>query len=99
MRLQEMLDTQQRKLLEHDPGTRLASDSENLHEHRVAARRVRAYVRATRDYTDPSWQRLLVEPLRALGDVTGPVRDLDVLLEHVHQEMDALPWRHACREA
>src|SRR5262249_49547429 len=85
-RLHEMLEAQRRALLRHDPGTRLGDDPENLHQHRVAARRIRAFVRATRAYTDPGWQRSLVEPLRELGAISGPVRDLDVLLEQLDGE-------------
>ena len=65
-----MLEAQRRALLQHDPGTRLGVDPENLHQHRVAARRIRA----SRAYTDPGWQRSLVEPLRELGREHGPVR-------------------------
>jgi len=85
-RLHEMLEIQRRALLRHDPGTRLGDDPENLHQHRVAARRIRTFIRATRAYTDPGWQRSLVEPLRELGAVTGAVRDLDVLLEQLYEE-------------
>jgi CHAD domain-containing protein len=82
-RLRDLLEEQRRALLVHDPGTRLGNDPENLHQHRVAARRVRAFMRATRAFVDPDWRRALNEPLRELGVVTGPVRDLDVLIEHV----------------
>jgi CHAD domain-containing protein len=90
LRLGEMLERQRRALLAHDPGTRLGTDPENLHQHRVAARRARAFLRAARAYVDPTWRRLLADPLRELGEATGPVRDLDVLLEHVRAELSAL---------
>ena len=77
-------------MIKHDPGTRLSTDPENLHQHRVAARRVRAFVRATRAYTEEAWQHALVELLRALGTSTGPVRDFDVLLEHLQDELATL---------
>jgi CHAD domain-containing protein len=89
-RLRAMIDAQRQELLVHDPGVRLGTDPENLHEHRVAARRARAFLRATRDYVDADWQRRIADPLDALGEHTGPVRDLDVLLEHVHGELDSL---------
>src|SRR5207245_1003704 len=82
-----------RALLVHEPGARLGRDSENLHQHRVAARRARAFLRASRAFVDPSWHRLLAEPLRKLGEVTGPVRALDVLLEHVADEARSLDER------
>ncbi|HLK45273.1 MAG TPA: CHAD domain-containing protein, partial [Acidimicrobiales bacterium] len=86
-RLRAVLQEQLEALLAHDPGVRLAEDPENLHQHRVAGRRVRALVRATRAYVDPVWARSLNELLRGLGGVTGPARDLDVLLEHVRSEL------------
>jgi CHAD domain-containing protein len=89
-RLREMLLTQRQEMLVHEPGVRLGTDIENLHEHRVAARRTRAFVRAARDYVDPDWRREIADPLGDLGDVTGPVRDLDVLLDHIRTELDTL---------
>jgi CHAD domain-containing protein len=89
-RLREMVQAQRQALLRHDPGTRLGEDAENLHQHRVAARRARAFLRAARAYVDPTWRRLIDEPLRELGTLTGPVRDLDVLLEHVREEIRSL---------
>ncbi len=89
-RFREMLLAQRQEMLVHEPGVRLGTDIENLHEHRVAARRTRAFVRAARDYIDPDWRREIADPLGALGDVTGPVRDLDVLLDHIRTELDSL---------
>jgi CHAD domain-containing protein len=90
IRLRKLIDVQRRALLEHDPGTRLGDDPENLHQHRVAARRTRAFLRAARGYIDPDWSRSLADPLRELGRATGPVRDLDVLLEYVRAELRTL---------
>lgn len=89
-RLREMLEEQRVALLAHDPGVRLGDDPENLHKHRVAARRARASLRATRKYLDPEWRRPLASALRELGETTGPVRDLDVLLEHLRDELERL---------
>jgi CHAD domain-containing protein len=90
VRLRAMIEAQRRAMLEHDPGTRLGSDPENLHQHRVAARRTRAFLRAARRYVDPDWAQSLNGPLRELGRVTGPVRDLDVLAEHMQGESEGL---------
>jgi len=89
-RLHEMLEEQRFALLTHDPGVRLGDDPENLHKHRVAARRARASLRATRKYVDLEWRRPLSAALRGLGEATGPVRDLDVVLEHVRDELGRL---------
>jgi CHAD domain-containing protein len=92
-RLRETILEQRQELLRHDPGVRLGTDPENLRKHRVAARRARAFLRSTRRYLDPAWRRSVVAPLGELGAVTGPVRDLDVLLEHVLGELDSLDPR------
>ncbi|HXH98445.1 MAG TPA: CHAD domain-containing protein, partial [Gaiellaceae bacterium] len=90
IRLREMIEAQRQALLVHDPGTRLGDDPENLHQHRVAARRTRAFLRATRAHLDPVWRRTLAASLGELGEATGPVRDFDVLLEHVREELGDL---------
>jgi CHAD domain-containing protein len=82
-----MLRRQRAALLAHDPGTRLGADPEELHDLRVATRRLRAFLRAGRPLLDPEW----AEPLRAelgwLGGTLGPVRDLDVLIEYLEGEL------------
>ena len=82
-RLHAMLGEQRRALLTHEAGVRIGADPENLHKHRVAARRARAFLRATRHLTAAEWSEPLNEGLRVLGKLTGPVRDLDVLIEYV----------------
>jgi CHAD domain-containing protein len=89
-RLRAMLEEQRHALLVHEPGVRLGYDPENLHQHRVAARRTRAFLRASRAFVDPRWRLQLSDPLRDLGEVTGPVRDLDVLLERLPDELRTL---------
>lgn len=90
LRLRHMLDEQRLALLAHDPGARLGDDPENLHQHRVAARRTRAFLRAARAYLDPEWSRPLSEALERLGEATGPVRDLDVVLQRLRREVERL---------
>jgi CHAD domain-containing protein len=89
-RLRQMLETQRRALLVHDPGVRLGSSPENVRRHRVAARRSRTFLRATRAYVDPNWRRSLGQPLSRLNETTGPARDLDVLLDHLRPELEQL---------
>jgi CHAD domain-containing protein len=90
LRLRRMLDAQRVALLTHDPGVRLGDDPENLHQHRVAARRARAFVRTARGYLDAEWRRSVGDALQQLGEATGPARDLDVVLEHLREELDRL---------
>ncbi len=84
--LKAMIQAQLAAVLAHDPGTRLGSHPEDLHQMRVATRRLRALLRAARPMLAPEW----VEPLRAelawLADLLGTVRDLDVLLGHVRDQ-------------
>jgi CHAD domain-containing protein len=77
------LAEQVRRLLLHDPGVRLGSDPEELHQMRVATRRLRAFLRAGRDLLDRSWSDPLRDELGWLGRALGPARDLDVLLERL----------------
>jgi CHAD domain-containing protein len=78
------------RLLEHDPGTRLGTDPEDLHQMRVATRRARAYLRAAKPLLDKEWAKELRDELGWLGSELGAARDLDVLLEHVREEVAAL---------
>jgi CHAD domain-containing protein len=80
---------QYERLLAHDPGTRLGADPEDLHQMRVATRRARAFLRAARPLLEPEWAQGLRAELGWLGSALGPVRDLDVLLEHLRKEAAA----------
>ena len=81
--LRAHLREQADRVLAHDPGTRLGGDVEELHQMRVATRRLRAFLRAGRDLLDPVWTEPLREELRWLGGALGPARDLDVLIDHL----------------
>ena len=71
-RLRDMLEEQRQSMIKHDPGTRLSTDPENLHQHRVAARRVRAFVRATRAYTEEAWHTRSSSCSGPSGRAPGP---------------------------
>jgi CHAD domain-containing protein len=92
-----LLQMQVTLLLAHDPGTRLGTDEEELHQMRVATRRLRAYLRATRPMLVPDWVAHVRTELAWLGSTLGPVRDLDVLLGHLDKECAtlSLPERRA----
>lgn len=81
---------QARRILAHDPGTRLGSDPEELHKLRVATRRLRAFLRAARSALDPEWSGSLRRELQWLGRALGPARDLDVLGEYLEAEVETL---------
>ena len=84
------LQGQAAALLEHDPGTRLGSDPEDLHQLRVATRRLRAFLRAGRPLLQSEPTEVLRGELGWLGSALGPARDLDVLIEHFRVESDAV---------
>jgi CHAD domain-containing protein len=69
-------------MLAKEPGTRLGDDIEELHEMRVATRRLRAALSLFRD-TLPDAVLRLRDELGWAGSVLGDVRDLDVQLEQL----------------
>jgi CHAD domain-containing protein len=70
-----------------------AGDSEALHRFRVATRRSRALLRPCSGVDE------LQRELRWLAGVLGPVRDLDVLIEHVQELVEELADDRAGGEA
>jgi CHAD domain-containing protein len=86
----DALVEQHARLLAHDPGTRLGTDPEDLHQMRVATRRARAFLRAARPLLDPEWADELRADLGWLGSALGPARDLDVLVERIQGEISRL---------
>jgi CHAD domain-containing protein len=84
------LRAQYEAIVRHHPGTRLGTDPEELHQMRVATRRMRAILRAARPLLDPDWVRSLRAELGWLGGALGPVRDLDVLVDHLRADAHLL---------
>ena len=87
--LRHYLTTQLAALEAHDPGVRLGSDPEDVHRFRVATRRTRAVIKATHALLGEQLQPLADE-LSWLAGVLGPVRDLDVLIDHLADEVQQL---------
>ncbi len=71
------------RLLRHDAGVRLGEDPEDVHQARVATRRMRSDLRAFRDVVEPAWSVPLREELRWLGAELGAVRDAEVLRDRL----------------
>ncbi len=88
--LRLMLRRQYEQLLARDAGVRLGTDPEDLHQFRVATRRLRAVLRAAAPLVVPEWADGLRAELRWLGGALGPLRDLDVLLAYLHRESESL---------
>jgi CHAD domain-containing protein len=78
------------RLLAHDPGVRLGTDPEDVHQARVATRRLRSDLRTFREVVDPGWDESLRSELEWLGDLLGAVRDTDVLLGRLEARVEAL---------
>lgn len=87
--LRELLERQLGAIVSAEPGVRDGADPEDLHRFRVAVRRSRALIRASRPLIRDQLAALDRE-LRWLGGVSGPIRDLDVLIEHLHELHDEL---------
>src|SRR6266508_757502 len=69
-------------LLAKEPGTRIGDDIEDLHDMRVATRRLRAALSIFSDVLPVRFARVR-EELGWVGDALGAVRDLDVQLEQL----------------
>jgi CHAD domain-containing protein len=67
-------------MLDHEPGTRLGADPEELHDMRVSIRRLRANLKLFSDALPARGERLRGE-LGWIAAELGTVRDLDVQLE------------------
>ena len=63
----------------HEPGVLADEDPEELHDLRVAVRRARSLLRVAQGVLPEPDRLRLRDDLRWLGDLTSPVRDLDVL--------------------
>ena len=70
------------KVLAHEPGTRLGEDPEELHDMRVAIRRMRVAFKLFAPYL-PARSLVLRDELKWAGSALGEVRDLDVHLAGV----------------
>jgi CHAD domain-containing protein len=79
------------RLIRHDAGVRLGDDAEDVHQARVATRRLRSDLRTFRDFTDPEWDAALREELGWLGGELGTVRDLDVQIDRMRGRVEMLP--------
>ena len=95
--LHVLLADQLRELLRFDPGVRLGDDPEDVHRYRVATRRSRALIRATKPVLGDRLASLAGE-LKWLAGLLGPVRDRDVLIERLRGEVRTLDRDRAAGE-
>jgi CHAD domain-containing protein len=78
-------------LLAKEEGTRTGEDIEDLHDMRVATRRMRAALRIAAPYLSGKSVARVGRELRTVARALGAVRDLDVLIEHARQFRYELP--------
>ena len=79
------------RMLDNEAGTRSGKDPEDLHDMRVATRRMRAAMSVFEGHLEPSALRPIERGLRRTGRVLGAVRDLDVFHEKTTRYLDLLP--------
>jgi CHAD domain-containing protein len=78
-------------MLYHEPGTRAGEDIEELHDMRVATRRMRAAFQVFGDYLDEKRLKPFRKGVERTCSKLGSVRDLDVLWEKTQRYLDGLP--------
>ncbi len=71
------------RLIRSDPGVRIGVDPEDVHQARVATRRLRSDLRTFHVVLDETWCDPLRQELAWLGRALGEVRDLDVRLDRL----------------
>jgi CHAD domain-containing protein len=80
-----------KRMMDHEAGTRAGKDIEELHDMRVATRRMRTALQIFADYLDAESLRPFVKMLRRTGRALGAVRDLDVFRLKTQHYLDSLP--------
>lgn len=73
------------EMLEHEDGSRSGEDIEDVHQMRVATRRMRSALRLLEPYFKQKTVRPFTDSLRVLARRLGDVRDLDVLIEDIQK--------------
>jgi CHAD domain-containing protein len=79
------------EVLRYEPEVRIGVDPEAVHKQRVATRRLRSLLGSARpQWADPERAEHLREELRWLGAALGEVRDRDVLISYLLEELASL---------
>jgi CHAD domain-containing protein len=79
------------RMLLHEPGTLLGEDTEELHDMRVATRRMRAAFAVFQQAFLPKALQKHLKGLRRTGRRLGKVRDLDVFIDKARRYQETLP--------
>jgi CHAD domain-containing protein len=83
------------RLVAHDLGVRLDEDPEDVHQARVATRRLRSDLRTFRAYLPDDWALEIRAELGWVAEALGRARDADVLFERLHGQVDTLDGQDA----
>jgi CHAD domain-containing protein len=78
-------------MLIHETGTRNGENAEDLHDMRVATRRMRAAFDVFGHYFKHKVAKKHIKRLRTAGRTLGRVRDLDVFMEKARHHLETLP--------
>jgi CHAD domain-containing protein len=89
-RVMAMIAAQRDELAHHETAVRLNADPKSVHKMRVAIRRLRAVLHAARPMLDRAWADELRDELSWLATHLAPVRDADVLIDHLQKEFVSL---------
>jgi inorganic triphosphatase YgiF len=81
------------RLVAHDLGVRLDEDPEDVHQARVATRRLRSDLRTFRPFLPSDWSEDIRQELGWLAAALGRARDADVLLERMRHQIEQLEPR------
>jgi CHAD domain-containing protein len=81
------------RLVAHDLGVRLDEDPEDVHQARVATRRLRSDLRTFRPFLPQDWSEDIRQELGWLAAALGRARDADVLLERMRHQIEQLESR------
>jgi CHAD domain-containing protein len=79
------------EMIRHEDGTRRGEDIEELHDMRVATRRMRAAFEVFERGFESKAIKPHLKGLRATGRALGNVRDLDVFMEKAGRYLETLP--------
>ena len=77
-------------MLQHETGSRTGEDVEDVHDMRVAIRRMRSTMRLLGVYYKPKAIQPYLKYLRRVGQALGTVRDLDVMISDLKAFQETL---------
>ncbi|MBP1909881.1 CHAD domain-containing protein [Methanolobus bombayensis] len=77
------------QMIEHERGTKVGKDIEELHDMRVAAMRMRSIIEVLEDYLNMKEMSSHYKDIKSIRKTLGTVRDLDVFLEKIDHYLEA----------